>query len=308
MQKNHPPTATAALQGFDDFVREVMQQWRVRGVAVAIVKEREVIYTQGFGQRDEKQGLPVTPRTLFPIASCTKAFTAASLAILADQGKLNWDTPVREYLPSFKLYDPYASDRVTPRDLVSHRTGLPRHDLVWYHNTTVSRRELVERLQFLEPTKDLRSFWQYQNLMYMAAGYLVEVISGELWEDVVRRHLFHPLQMERSNFDIVQTSKETEDYSHPYQEVGEEVTELPFYAAQAAIAPAGAIVSSATEMSHWVLMHLNRGISGERRILSGPQVRQMHTPQMVVPQVNRYPELPYTSYAMGWAVEPYRGY
>src|SRR5712692_1604920 len=97
-------------------------------------------------------------QTLFPIASCTKAFTTASLAILADQGKLNWDTPVREYIPSFKLYDPFASERVTPRDLVSHRTGLPRHGLVWYHNTTATRRELFERLQHLEPTKDLRSF------------------------------------------------------------------------------------------------------------------------------------------------------
>ncbi len=158
MQNNHHSDTTAQLQGLEDFVRGVMQDWRGRGVALAIVRDNEIIYAQGFGQRDE---------TLFPIASCTKAFTTASLAILADQGKLNWDTPVREYIPSFKLYDPFASERVTPRDLVSHRTGLPRHGLVWYHNTTATRRELFERLQHLEPTKDLRSFWQYQNLMDM---------------------------------------------------------------------------------------------------------------------------------------------
>ncbi|HEU5368230.1 MAG TPA: serine hydrolase domain-containing protein, partial [Ktedonobacterales bacterium] len=167
-----PDTATA-LQGLDDFVRAIMQEWKGRGVALAVIKENEVIYAKGFGVRDEARKLPVTPQTLFPIASCTKAFTTAALGILADQGRLDWDTPVRAYIPSFRLYDPVASERVTPRDLVSHRTGLPRHDLAWYHNTTATRQELFERLQHLEPTQDLRSRWQYQNLMYMTAGYLV---------------------------------------------------------------------------------------------------------------------------------------
>ena len=175
MQNNHHAHSTAPLQGLEDFVRRVMQEWRGRGVALAVVKNDEVIYLQGFGLRDEARGLPVTTQTLFPIASCTKAFTTASMAILADQGKLNWDTPVREYIPSFKLYDPFATERATPRDLVAHRTGLPRHDLMWYHNLTAARQELFERLRYLEPTKDFRSFWQYQNGMYMAAGYLVEV-------------------------------------------------------------------------------------------------------------------------------------
>lgn len=308
MQKNQLPDATAQLQGLDDFVRGVMQEWRGRGVALAIVKDNEVIYARGFGQRDEARDLPVTTQTLFPIASCTKAFTTASLAILADQGKLDWDTPVREYIPGFKLYDSFASERVTPRDLVSHRTGLPRHDLVWYHNTTATRQELFERLRYLEPTKDLRSHWQYQNLMYMAAGYLVEVLSGQSWEEFVRQHLFEPLDMRSSSFDVVQISKEASDYSHPYREVGDEVKEIPFYAAQAAIAPAGAIVSNVTEMSNWVLMHLNQGTYKGTKIISEAQVRQMHTPQMIVPQVSQYPEMPYASYAMGWGVEPYRGH
>ncbi len=308
MQKNHLPDAATQLQGLDDFVHGVMQEWQGRGVAMAIIQGDEVIYAHGFGQRDEARDLPVTTQTLFPIASCTKAFTTASLAILADQGKLNWDTPVREYIPGFKLYDPFASERVTPRDLVSHRTGLPRHDLVWYHNTIATRRELFERLQHLEPTKDFRSFWQYQNLMYMAAGYLVEVLSGQSWETFVQQQIFQPLEMKSSNFDVVQTSQEASDYAHPYQEIKDEVKEIPFYAAQAAIAPAGAIVSNVTEMSNWVLMHLNRGKYKDAQIVSEPQVKQMHTPQMVVPQVSQYPEMPYTSYAMGWSVDTYRGY
>jgi CubicO group peptidase (beta-lactamase class C family) len=308
MPNNHLPDATTALHGLDNFVRTVMQEWRVRGLALAVIKENEIIYAQGFGERDEAQHLPVTAQTLFPIASCTKAFTTASMSLLADQGKLDWDTPVRAYLPSFKLYDPVATERITPRDLVSHRTGLPRHDLAWYNNTTATRRELVERLQYLEPTRDMRAFWQYQNMMYMAAGYLVEVISGQTWEAFVRQHLFQPLEMPRSNFDVVQTSREADDFSHPYTELRDEVKEIPFYAAQAAIAPAGAIVSNIMEMSNWVLLHLNRGKYNGTQIISEAQVNELHAPQMVIPPMSRYPEMPYSSYALGWAVEPYRGY
>ena len=308
MLKDQLPGAATRLQGLDGFVHTVMQDWKVPGVALTVIKDNEVVYARGFGLRDKEQGLPVTAQTLFPIASCTKAFTTASLSMLADQGKLDWDTPVRAYMPDFKLYDPVASERVTPRDLVSHRTGLPRHDLVWYTNLTVTRRDLLQRLQYLEPTKDLRSFWQYQNLMYMVAGYLVERISGQSWEEFVREHLFQPLEMKSSNFDIVQTSRETDDYSHPYKETTDDVKEIPFYAAQAAIAPAGAIVSNITEMSNWVLMHLNRGKYRNTQVISAQQVQQLHTPQMVVPQVDHYREMPYASYAMGWSVKPYRGY
>jgi CubicO group peptidase (beta-lactamase class C family) len=306
---NQPrPDAATALKGLDDLVHSVMQQWKGRGVALAIIQDNEVIFAQGFGERDEAKHLPVTPQTLFPIASCTKAFTTAALGILADQGKLDWDTPVRAYIPSFRLYDTFASERVTPRDLASHRTGLPRHDLSWYNNTTASRQDLFERLQYLEPTQDLRSRWQYQNLMYMAQGYLVEALSGQSWEAFVRQHLFEPLEMTSSNFDVVRTSKEASDFSHPYREIGNEVKEIPFYAAQAAIAPAGAIVSNITEMSHWVLMHLNQGKYNGKQILSEQQVNEVHTPQMVLPPQTQYPEIPYMSYAMGWVVDPYRGY
>lgn len=308
MPEKQLPDTAISLQGFDDFVHTVMQDWKGPGLAITVIKENEIIYMRGFGERDRAQKLPVTPQTLFPIASCTKAFTTAAMGMLADQGKLDWDTPVRAYIPSFRLYDPLASERATPRDLVAHRTGLPRHDLAWYNNTSATRRELFERLPYLEPTRDFRSFWQYQNLMYMAAGYLVEVISGQSWEEFVQQHILQPLEMKSSNLDIMQMSREASDYSHPYREMRDEVKEIPFYGAQAAIAPAGAIVSNVTEMSNWVLMHLNQGKYRGKQIISEQQVEQMHTPQMVVPQSSQYPEMPYTAYAMGWVVAPYRGH
>ncbi|MDQ2904514.1 MAG: serine hydrolase [Chloroflexota bacterium] len=299
--------AAARLHGFDDFVRAIMQEWKVQGLAIAIVKDDEVLLARGFGLRDVDSKQEVTARTLFPIASCTKAFTTASLSILADEGKLDWDAPVRTYLPAFKLYDAFTTEHITPRDLVTHRTGLPRHDLMWY-NSTATRQELFERLQYLEPTKDLRALWQYQNLMYMVAGYLAGEVSGASWEDVVQTRIFDRLAMGSSNFSIVKTVQEASDFSHPYKEEKDEVKEIPFYAAQGAVAPAGAIVSSVADMANWLRMHLKRGKYGTEQVVSESQVAQLHAPQMIMPESSKFPETPYVSYAMGWFVEPYRGY
>ena len=169
--------AAQALDGFDAFVESALKDWKVPGVAVAIVKDGGVVLSKGYGLRDVKRHLPVTPETLFAIGSATKAFTVMSLGVLVDDGKISWDTPVKTYLPTFKLEDPFASDRMTPKDLVTHRSGLPRHDLVWY-NAPLSRKEIFDRLQYLEPNVDFRYKFQYQNLMFLTAGYLAGEVSG----------------------------------------------------------------------------------------------------------------------------------
>ena len=134
MQTSEVPEARTQLDGFHDFVQDIIRKWKVPGVAIAIVKDNEVIFAEGIGLRDVEQGLAMSPQTLMPIGSCTKAFTTAAMALLVDAGKLDWDTPVRHYLPTFKLYDTVATERLTPRDLVTHRSGLPRHDMMWYNN------------------------------------------------------------------------------------------------------------------------------------------------------------------------------
>ena len=144
---------TAKLDGsFDGFVAQALKDWNVPGVAIAVVQDGHVMLIKGYGYRDVKKQLPVTPKTLFAIGSATKSFTVTSLGILVDEGKLDWDRPVREYLPNFRLQDEFATERMTARDLVTHRSGLPRHDLVWY-NSPSSRAELVDRLRYLEPSK-----------------------------------------------------------------------------------------------------------------------------------------------------------
>ena len=306
MQNIDSQTIDAQLHGLADFVQEVMREWNVQGLAMAIVHDGEVLFERGFGQRDTARELAVTPRTLFPIASCTKAFTTAALGILADEGKLDWDTPVRHYLPAFKLYDTLASERVTVRDLVTHRSGLPRHDLVWYQSSA-SRKEIFERLQYLEPTVDIRAFWQYQNMMYMVAGYLIEQITGQSWETFVQEQLFERLEMTHSNFSAQLAEKQGAEVSRPYHEVKGKVKEMPFYE-QWGIGPAGSIVSCVEDMGKWVRMHLNAGSCKGARILSPGQVTRLHTPQMLIPETSKYPEMPYSSYAHGWNVTPYKGH
>src|SRR4051812_41785805 len=157
-----------ALAGIDAFVESTMAAWKVPGLALAVVKDGKVVKSEGYGFRDRDKKLPVTPRTLFPIASISKSFTVTGLGMLVDEKKLDWDRPVREYVPEFLLKDSLASDRVTTRDMVTHRTGLPRHDRVWYRGAK-SRGEIVKALRHLEPSRDFRASWQYNNLMFVAA-------------------------------------------------------------------------------------------------------------------------------------------
>jgi len=283
-----------------------MRDWKVPGLAMAIVKNGEVIFSRGFGLRDVVHDLKMTPQTRFAIGSCTKAFTTMVMGMLADEGKLEWDAPVRKYLPTFRMYDAFATERMTPRDLVTHRSGLPSHDFVWYRSSR-TRQELFDRLQYLEPSKDFRGAFQYQNLMYMAAGYLVGQIAGQSWEDVVQQRLFDRLGMTSSNFSV-DLSQQGDDYALPYQEEKGKVKEIPFYAETQAIAPAGAIVSTVTDMSRWLLLHLNRGKHGDAQLISEGQLAQMHTPQIVAPELARHKEISHTNYALGWVVASYRGH
>src|SRR5213594_1415936 len=166
-----------ALSGLDQFVTAQMTEWHVPGLALGIIQDGRVVLLKGYGFRDVEQKLPVTPRTLMAIGSNSKSFTVVLMGMLADSGKLEWDKPARTYLPDFQLYDDFATREMTPRDLVTHRSGLPRHDGLWY-GRSFTREELYRRLKYLEPSASFRSRWQYQNLLFLTAGYLVERRTG----------------------------------------------------------------------------------------------------------------------------------
>jgi CubicO group peptidase (beta-lactamase class C family) len=296
--------AAGALEGFDGFVESALETWKVPGLAVAIVKDGEVVLLKGYGLRDVKRNFPVTPDTLFAIGSSTKAFTVLSLAVLADDGKLDWDTPVHTYLPTFALEDEVAAARMTPRDLVTHRSGLPRHDLVWY-NAPLSRKEIIERLRYLEPNADFRVQWQYQNLMFLTAGYLAGEVAQASWEELVRTRIFQPLGMTSANFSVAK-SQATADFARPYNEKDDALQEIAFRNIDA-VGPAGSINASLRDMARWVRLQLSDGAVDGVRVVSQSNLDETHRPQMVMRESGEDPEIVLPAYAMGWMVESYRG-
>ncbi len=289
------------LDGFDTFANLALGDWKCEGFAIAVVKDGQVILSKGYGVRDAKKNLPVTTKTLFAIGSSTKSFTVTAMGTLVDRGKLDWDKPVRDYMPDFRLWDQFATERMTPRDLVTHRSGLPRHDLMWY-NSPFSRDELFSRLRYLEPNKDFRTTFQYQNLMFMTAGVLAGRVNGTGWEQLVRGAIFTPLGMNGSNFSVTESQKSA-DYSLPYQVVNDAVAEMPFRNIDS-IGPAGSINSNVEDMTKYVQMHLAQG----KGVVSAANETQMMIPQMAIATPPTDKELGDLSYGMGFFVTTYRGH
>lgn len=298
--------AKADLADYRPFVEKMIADWKVPGLALAVVKGGEVVYAQGFGYRDVESKSPVTADTLFAIGSSSKAFTTFVLGTLVDEGKLAWDKPVRDYLPGFEMYDSRTSQTITPRDLVTHRSGLPRHDALWYNNKTMSRADLVSRLRYLEPNETLRAKWQYNNLMFLTAGYLAEQLTGRSWEEAVRSRIFAPLGMTRSNFSVADSQKDP-DHAEPYDEREEKIVKIPFRDITT-IGPAGSINSSVREMAEWVKLHLSDGKVGGRLVVQPGTLADLHAPAMVMGAIPDRTELSAPSYALGWMVDYYRGH
>jgi CubicO group peptidase (beta-lactamase class C family) len=266
-----------AFQGFDAFVEAEMKQWKVPGLSIAVIKDGNIVLIKGYGYRDVQKKLPVTTRTLMPIGSNTKAFTASVLGTLVDEKKLDWDEPVRSYMPDFRLSDEVAERLTTARDLMSHRTGLPRHDSLYY-GRSYTRQELYSRLRYLDFNKTFRQRWQYNNLMVMTAGILAERITNRTWEDLVRERVFVPLGMTRSNFTIADITR-SDDYSIPYGDVAGVSTAIPFRDIEA-VGPAGSINSSAEEMIRFVQMQIDKGTYQGKQILSKDAATEMQYPQI----------------------------
>ncbi|MBA2306404.1 MAG: serine hydrolase [Acidobacteria bacterium] len=299
--------AAAALEGFDEFVRSAMKSWGVPGLAVAIVKDGQVVLAKGYGLRNIQANLPVSTDTIFAIGSSTKAFTTMAMGILVEEGKLAWDEPVTTYLPKFALKDDVAGKQMTPRDLVTHRSGLPRHDLVWY-NAKLTRSELVARLPYLEPNEGFREKFQYQNLMFLTAGHLTAEVAGTSWEDVIRTRILEPIGMKNSNFAVSESQK-GRDFATPYTLEDKTALDIPFRVIDA-MGPAGSINSSVNDMSKWLQLNLGRGTVGGKRIVAARQVQDMHRPQMVIqtfPGLFEDPEVQQPAYGLGWIIESYRG-
>ena len=293
---------------FDAYVNKAIKDWGVPGVAIAIVKDDRIVMAKGYGVRELNKPEPVDEKTLFAIGSSSKAFTAMSLAMLVDQGKLKWDDPATKYLPGFQLFDPYSTRELTVMDLVTHRSGLTRGDLLWYASDH-DRKEVLRRVRFLKPSWSLRARFGYQNIMFLAAGEVIPSVTGKSWDDFLRERIFNPLGMTSTSTSIKAFAGAT-NIATPHGKIEDKVQAIAWRNIDN-IAPAGSINSNVRDMAQWVRLNLGDGTYEKQRLLSANSLKEMQTPQTIVrlegPRGALYPEAHFLTYGLGWFLSDYRG-
>jgi CubicO group peptidase (beta-lactamase class C family) len=298
------------LAAFDKYVAHAARDWKVPGLAIAVVKDDSLVFAKGYGVLEIGKPAPATEHTRFAIGSTTKAMTVASLAMLVDEGKLKWDDHVIDYLPDFQLYDAYATRELTVRDLLTHRTGLPSTDLLWaFPENQYTPHEMMRRLRYVRPNSSFRSQWDYQNNMYGVAGALVAQLSGMPWETFIQTRIFAPLGMTES-IPLVSGIAGKPNVAKPHGDVHDTVRVIPLRSTDA-IAPAGSVWSSVSDMSKWMRFMLDSGRIGNRRLIQPATFREIVAPQIRAPMA-QYPALVlaqphFFSYALGWFVQDFHG-
>ena len=292
-----------------DFIPELdrlavdsMADCKVPGAAVAVVQDGELALAKAYGHRNIEANLPVTTATQFLIGSITKSFTATGMALLHNEGRLDWTKPVRDYIPELRLHDPVATERVTVRDLLCHQSGLPRHDWVWLPGDRTST-ELLGVMRHLEPSRDVRAAWQYNNLCYNVASLLIERASGQRYDAFVRARLTDRLGMAVSfTLDDLETSA---DAARPYM-VHEEMR-LPAIRLPVSVMAAGAINTSVADLANWMRLHLGKGEFGGERLLPATLIDALHAPRVLYNTQPEFPEYGDAHYGLGFRSQSYRG-
>ena len=289
----------ARLAAIEKAVEEKRQQLGIPGLSLVIVKDDRVVYMKGLGFKDFERKVPVTPDTLFAIGSSSKAFTGMLVAMAADAGKLSLDDSPKKYLPYFKLQDPEADAKITLRDLLSHSSGLNRTDLAWISGV-LTREEVVRVASQAKPTAKLREKFQYQNVMYAAAGEIVGRVENSTWEKLISERIFKPLGMKSSDTSVAEMQK-ARDYSfgYIYEDATKETRRVPTRDLPA-IAPAGAINSNARDMAQWLRLMLGGGAFEGKRLVSEKSFEELVKPQMKI-------EGP-VSYGLGWFLRDWKGH
>jgi CubicO group peptidase (beta-lactamase class C family) len=306
------PDATQKLQGFDAYMQQVMKDWNAPGIGVGIVVNGKVVFAKGYGYRDYESKLPFTPTTLCQIASNSKLFTAVAAGMLVDEGKLTWDKPIRQSVPTIQFYDNELNDNVTLRDMLSHRTGVTRHDLIWF-KSDFTRPELFGKLKYLEPQEPMRQAFLYNNLMFTAVGYVVELKSQKPWEQFVRERILDPLDMNSTTYTIADMMK-SPDHGVPFTERRDsfELYKLPYHEDAIGIAPAGGIISNINDLSHWLIALMNNGQYNGKQVLPADVLKETLQPAIglanTTGESQGFWESLNPAYGMGRLTASYRGH
>lgn len=302
--------AQITLEDLKQTYTTALEEWQVPGVAVAIIKNDSVILSEGFGINHINNATEVDENTLFAIASNTKAFTATAIAMLVDDGKIDWDNRVIDYLPWFELYDPYVSAHMTIRDLLCHRSGLKTFsgDLLWY-GSNYTRKEVVKRAKHLEPAYGFRAQFGYSNILYLTAGLVVEEVSGMSWDDFLKERFFKPLKMDRT-ITSTHALKNMDNIAAPHNTTDEGVIAIE-YLNWDNIAPAGSIISCVSDLSNWLKVNLNHGVFNQDTLFTASVQDELwtpHTPLKVSTFARKlWPTTHMKAYGLGWSMYDYQG-
>ncbi|HXZ40468.1 MAG TPA: serine hydrolase [Terriglobales bacterium] len=303
---------TNKLQGFDAYMEQTLKDWNTPGIGVGIVVNDKLVFAKGYGYRDYEKKLPFTPTTLCQIASNSKLFTAVAAGMLVEEGKLTWDKPIRESVPTIQFYNDQLNNNATLRDMLSHRTGVTRHDLIWF-KSDFTRKELFEKLKYLEPEQPMRETFLYNNLMFSAVGQIIELKSGQTWEQFVKERIFTPLDMNTSTYTIADMVNHP-DHGVPFREKRDsfELYKIPYYEDTQGVAPAGAVISNIDELSHWLIALMNDGKYNGKQVLPASVLKATTEPAIGLPNTlgesQGFWELLNPAYGMGRETAAYRGH
>jgi CubicO group peptidase (beta-lactamase class C family) len=309
-QAQRRPQPADPLAGLDAYITQAMQAWEIPGMAVAIVKDDQVVYAKGFGVRQVGKPEPVDANTLFAVASNTKAVTATALGLLVAEGKVAWDNPVTHYLPTLQLYDPWTTRELTVRDLLCHRAGYSTWagDLMWY-GSTLDGAEVLRRIRYLKPDYSFRSHYGYSNLMFHAAGMLIEQVSGQPWATFVQTRLLQPLRMSTTTTTVNALSDQP-NVAQPHTRLDGQVMAVPYRNVDN-IAAAGALNSSVREWANWLRMQLNKGQFEGQQVVPEAVIQETRVPNTPVrlsrQARERFPTTHFSAYGMGWFLRDYHG-
>ena len=300
-----------SLEGFDNYMSNILKDWNEPGAGVAIIYKDKVVYKKGFGYRDYGKKLPVTENTLFQIASNTKLFTTVAAGLLVEDGIFSWDKPIKESVPELEFYNNQLNNQVTLRDMLGHKTGISRHDMIWFQSD-FTRKELFERIHFLEPSKPIRQDFIYNNLMYSAVGYSIELRTEKTWEEFVTEKILTPLEMNSTVFSIAEMQK-SNDFGVPYNEVRDTTLlyKIPLKEDGAGVGPAGSIISNLNDMSHWVIALINNGNYNGKIIIPPSVIKETLKPGIAFKNTELeekgYNERLNSVYGMARQIEIYKG-
>jgi CubicO group peptidase (beta-lactamase class C family) len=297
---------TFVKDSLDNYMKRIMQDWKIPGMAVCIVKDGKVIVMNGYGVRNLETGDPVDVNTLFMIASNSKAFTGTALAMLEQEKRISLDDKLTKYFPWFRLDDPLATGNVTIRDAITHRLGFETFQgdfLNW--GSTITRRQVMEKMAKHQPVFPFRYKYGYCNSGFVAAGEVIPAVTDTSWDDFLKYRIFNPLGMTRTSTTYAAIRKD-QNASKPYTIVNDKLVLLD-YANVDNLGAAASINSSVNDLSKWMLMLLDSGRVEGKRIVPFSAIQQTRTPQMIVNQVNRSAPMNFSLYGLGWFLEDYNG-